>query len=196
MSGGESRNERGDIITKNSTMAYSESHGWVTYPSLPDSKSWHCQVTVGSTVYVIAGNNCYYCRSSSNTVFSLSEKQKEWKKEKSLPVSTFDHACAVLGSKIYVMGGYGGEGYLSSVYILDTSKPGSSWQSGPQLPEGRGGALTFVYDNKMYLLGGHKHSVLTLGPDSKSWTEVARVDAYEKYVSPVPILGKDSLHCS
>ena len=152
-------------------------------------------MTVGSTVYVIAGNNCYYCRSSSNTVFSLSEKQKEWKKEKSLPVSTFDHACAVMGSKIYVMGGYGEEDTLSSVYILDTSIRGSSWQSGPQLPEGRGGALAFVYDNIMYLLAGHKRSVLTLGPDSKSWTEVARVDAY-KYVSSVPILGKDSLYCS
>ena len=162
MSGGASKNQGAN----NSTMAYSESHGWVTYPSLPVGKSMHCQVTVGSTVYVIAGNNCYYCRSSSNTVFSLSEKQKEWKKGKSLPVSTFDHACAVLGSKIYVMGGYGEEGYLSSVYILDTSKPGSSWQSGPQLPAGRGGALTFVYDNKIYLLAGYMYWVQPSDKDS------------------------------
>ena len=193
MSGGDSKDQNAN----NSTMAYSESHGWVTYPSLPVGKSMHCHVTVGSSVYVIAGNHCDSQRcDTSNTVFSLSDKQKEWKKEKNLPVSTYDHACAVMGSKIYVMGGYGEEDTLSSVYILDTSIRGSSWQSGPQLPEGRAGALAFVYDNIMYLLAGHKRSVLTLGPDSKSWTEVARVDAYEKYVSPVPILGKNSLHCS
>ena len=176
-----------------STQAYSGSLGWVSYPSLPIAKTWHCQVTVGRAVYVIAGIDGNL--KSSNSVFSLSDKQKHWKQEKSLPVSTHDLACAVMGTKIYVMGGYGMEGQLSSVYILDTSIPGSSWQTGPQLPESRVGALAFVHDNKVYLLGGDSSdSVLTLGPDAKSWTEVGRVWA-SRQTFPAPLISRDSMHC-
>ena len=196
-------NGAGDNIVLNSTRAYSEAHGWVYYPSLPVPKYWHCQVTVtvgsGSGVYVIGGfDGKDDGNEVSNSVFSLSDDQ--WIQREGLPTPLYDHACAVVGTKIYAIGGYNKDaGVLSSVWVMDTNTTGSSWKYGPQLPEERMDTQAFVYDNKIYLLGGPpgSTSVLTLSPNTLSWSVLTGADIFvPRSTFPAPFINKDSVHCN
>jgi len=63
-------------------------------------------VTVGSGsgVYVIRGfDGKDDGNEVSNSVFSLSDDQ--WIQREGLPTPLYDHACAVVGTKIYAIGG-------------------------------------------------------------------------------------------
>jgi len=199
ISGGMRLIEDGDNIVLNTTRSYDETHGWVNWPPLPVPKYWHCQVTVtvgsGSGTYVIGGRNNVR---EDSTVFSLGNYS--WIQEESLPIPLFDQACAVMGTEIYVIGGHNNDdGHLSSVWVKDTNITGSSWKNGPHLPEGRTDAQAFVYDNKIYVLSGTPDvtSVLTLSPNSQSWSVVPGADiVVARSIFPVPFINKDSVHCN
>ena len=65
-------------------------------------------MTVGNAVYVIGGHEGSVGSGAQSSVFILSYA-KEWVKGESLPTPfptpLFKHACAVMGSKIYVVQG-------------------------------------------------------------------------------------------
>ena len=104
---------------------------------------------------------------------------------------------------MFVLGGDNNKGILSTVYILDTSIPGSSWELGPQLPAPRTDAQAFVHENLLYLVGGANDGgavvdVHTLAPDAQSWTVVkgAAVDEHLRRIFPAPIISSDSIDIS
>merc|ERR1712240_336997 len=109
----------------------------------------------------------------SRAVFILSSPYQEWTQGVSLPTTMYGNSCAVLGSKIYVMGGLkNSHTLIDQVYTLDTSAPGSSWELGPELPTHQRYSQAFVYHRKLYLVA-HMYQtgeVLSLGPGDKSWT--------------------------
>ena len=189
-----------------SARVYSEAEGWEEFPPLPSPMFGHCQVTVDHTVYVIGGR----AEAPVNVpplmvpaVYTLSDGEQQWDRIASLPTEITFHACAVMGPKIYVIGGNNNRGILSSVYILDTSNPGSSWQLGPQLPAPRAGAQAVVYQNLLYLLGGVSDGgaavdVYTLASDGQSWDVVKgpAVDEHIPRVFPAPLIDSNSMVCS
>ena len=185
--------------TLSSARAYSEAEGWVDFPSLPATRYWHCQVTVGHDVYVIGGWHDNHKPQSS--VYILSEDQV-WVKGKNLPTHLSEHSCAVIGSKIYVIGGYDhSKDLVTSVFILDTSAHGSSWELGPELPVPRAKAQTFVYDDTLYLLGGYiresRSDVFTLAPGAQSWSVVPGANITDiRHIFPAPLITNDNMHCN
>jgi len=192
----------GEVLS--TARMYSEADGWVDISSLPATRCHHCQVTVGNDVYVIGGYEILYAETGSSgpqsSVFILSDAQ-EWVKGESLPTPLSRHACAVIGTKIYVLGGHDGNSYETSVvYVLDTSTPDSSWETGPELPVQLTSAQTFVYDGTLYLLGGwddHKTDVYTLAHGVQSWSVVPGSNITDNRVTfPAPFITNDAMHCN
>ena len=206
MTGGFTGRFWSDVNLLDSARAYSEAEGWVDFPPLPSPTFWHCQVTVGHTVYVIGG------RSEAvggvppimvDSVYTISDDHQQWVKIANLPTEISSHACAVMGPKIYVIGGTKNRDILASVYILDTSSPGSSWELGPQLPAPRTGSQAFVYQNLLYLVGGANDGgaavdVYTLASDAQSWNVVNGpvVDEHLRRIFPAPLIDSNSMVCS
>jgi len=200
----------GDVLS--TARMYSEADGWVDFSSLPATRYHHCQVTVGNAVYVIGGYETPYPEPGSSgpqsSVFILSDAQ-EWVKGESLPTPLSRHACAVMGTKIYVLGGHDGNSYETSVvYVLDTSTPDGSWETGPELPVQLAWAQTFVYEGTLYLLGGrdgqtdggrddHNTDVYTLAHDAQSWSVVPGSNITDnRFTFPAPFITNDAMHCN
>jgi len=200
VTGGKGRNGTEIDAILSSARAYSEVEGWRAFPSLPVPRNLHCQVTVGSAVYVIGGSDTWYGEPSTS-VFILSEDQV-WAQGESLPSPVAGHSCSVVGNKIYVIGySKAHSEYTSSVYILDTSTPGGSWVSGPELPQLRSRSQAFVYDNTLYLLGGSsidtETDVWKLPPDAETWTVVPGANVTDsRAIFPAPFIGNVAMHCN
>jgi len=117
---------------------------WVEGPPLPLPSYLHCQVTVGSTVFILGGANEY---ENYATAYKLGEN--EWVGLPNMTRSRASHACAVLDNSIYVIGGEGAE---TSVERLDLSS--LTWNTEPSLPSGAGfyGGQAVVYNSTIYLI--------------------------------------------
>lgn len=66
------------------------------------------------------------------------------------------HSCNIIGSKIYVFGGWNGKAGLQNLCVLDVetlewSQPATSGTP----PSARNNHATFVYDGRLYVHGGH-----------------------------------------
>jgi hypothetical protein len=130
VTGGQGRNSA-EILTE---------EGWKSnIPSLPESISEHCMVTVNSTtVLVIAGRHNGGDSSERTYYFTLGEEK--WTDGPSLNFPRFGHSCGEIRRdkesqemSIIVAGGFGRRGYfMSSVEILHTGS--NEWQKGPELP--------------------------------------------------------------
>jgi len=160
------------------TQIYSEYDGWSDFVPLPWSLTGHCQVTVGRDVYVIGGQAWQDKSGGYRNVPSDHEgkylstlvlKDKSWGR---LPYDLSReynyHACGVLGSWIYIVGGskkgamidsqrgttIGGE--ETSVEIFNTDKPEAGWVAGPELPDPvkDNRIQAVVHDNTLYLVSG------------------------------------------
>merc|ERR1719369_1245174 len=190
-------------IALSTARMYSEVDGWVEISSLPATRYRHCQVTVGNAVYVIGGYETPWTpgsgSSAQSSVFILSDAQ-EWVNGKSLPTPLSRHACAVIGTKIYVLGGQDEHSETSVVYVLDTGSPDHLWETGPELPVQLADAQTFVYDNTLYLLGGrddhydHQTDVYTLAYGAQSWSVVPGSNITDNRVTfPAPFITSDAM---
>eukprot|EP00966_Prymnesium_polylepis_P034093 792790-Prymnesium_polylepis.1 len=61
-------------------------------------------------------------------------------------------ATAVVGDKIYAIGGNGGSTYLSSVEVYDPAR--SVWEAAPPMTTRRSFAAAAVVGGKIYVSGG------------------------------------------
>ncbi|XP_076911539.1 F-box/kelch-repeat protein SKIP6 [Bidens hawaiensis] len=84
-----------------------------------------------------------------------------------LPPIPVGPAYAVLGSKIYLIGGSINDIALNSVWVLDCTL--NRWETGPKMKVGREFAAAAVVDGKIYVMGG---CVVDNRLKSVNWAEV------------------------
>jgi len=180
-----------------SSVLYYTNDKWVEYPDMPGSVDAHCQVTVGSEVFVIGGYKRY---DPLSTVYKLSGGT--WSVLPSIKTAREGHMCSVLDNVIYVMGGSDGYNCLTSVEML---LPGSNdWVEGPPLPGAVGGGQSVVYRDAVFVMGGHSSNnpsvsntnIYKLAGDQ--WMPVASFDfPPDRHVFPAPLISNISLlHCA
>jgi serine/threonine-protein kinase PknK len=163
-------------------------------PDMPAALFGHCQVQMGSSVYVIGGT-LWNGRSSS--VFVLQDLM--WREVSPLPAPRYEQACIAYGGKIYAIGGMDEVGStLSTVEIYDPLS--DSWQQGPALPVVLRFAQVFNHQDIIYVLGGRtagsfrNSQVFTLS--GGEWQELPGVRVQdERTVYPAPVLDRDVLFC-
>ena len=81
-------------------------------------------------------------------------------------------AAAAIDGKLYVMGGYGPNGYLSSVERFDPAT--NAWEAVAPMPTARTSPAAAAIDGKLYVMGGHDgqnrlSSVERYDPATNEW---------------------------
>ena len=95
-------------------------------PDMPAALKDHCQVQMGTSVYVMGGYGPTY---DSSSVFMLQDLM--WREVSPMLASRYWHSCIAYGGRIYAIGGFA-DYALSTVEIYDPLS--DSWQQGPELP--------------------------------------------------------------
>ncbi len=105
---------------------------------------------------------------------------KAWQKLPDLPELRSSHDVVVVGSKLYVVGGWALEGkkesWRNTVEVLDLSVEKPTWSSIPQ-PFQRRALMAAALNGKIYVIGGMNEqqkivqNVSILDPETKEWTE-------------------------
>lgn len=109
---------------------------WEPLPSLPTPRSSHDLVTVGDKLVVVGG---WQMKGKGEKpewpttalVLDLAASKPEWK-EIPQPFKRRALTAAVVGTKVYVIGGLGAEGADKRVDVLDVAT--GKWSEGPDLP--------------------------------------------------------------
>jgi hypothetical protein len=89
--------------------------------------------------------------SNSRRVDLYEPSSQRWRRLPDLPVGLNHAMAAGYRGKLYVVGGYLGQGRVSrSAFVLEQSR----WRALPRLPEGRAAAGAAVVAGKLYVVGG------------------------------------------
>merc|ERR1719369_1342425 len=139
-----------------SSKIYTEDHGWLEFTSLPVATEYHCQVTVGDSVYVLGGwTGSERTGSITGDTYKLSLSSKQWVKQSSLNTPRYYHGCAEWDGGVLVVGGFD-YGFLSTVEKYNPVS--NKWFPFTPLPTKLGDMQVLVWDNDLYVFGGHTGS--------------------------------------
>jgi hypothetical protein len=197
----------------NTAQVYEESTGWKDFFPLPYGMKRHCQVTVAGTVYIIGGARDslepgpgrHDEEDRKQPVYTSIRNQNWTELGYQLQSPRSHHACAVLNNRIYVIGGLGEEGELSSVEIFEPANPGP-WTYGPELPIAMVYGQAMVHDGVLYALAGdsreQKIRVFSLKEDAKEWSVLADIPnigfgpSPDRRIFPPLVVQSEVLHCN
>jgi N-acetylneuraminic acid mutarotase len=121
-------------------------------------------------------------------VFDLSTKQ--WSELPPLPEPRSSHDAALIGSTIYVVGGWNlqGEGnttWHNTAWSLDLSQPMPKWTELTKPPFVRRAVAVVAHAGKLFVVGGMDEdgsptkAASAFDPSTKSWTELAEIQGDE-----------------
>ena len=87
-------------------------------------------------------------------------KELTWTTGTSLPDTVAHSQAIVTSSKVYLLGGYNGSDYSSTVYTAPINSDGTlgAWTTGTSLPDTVAYSQAIVTSSKVYLLGGYNCS--------------------------------------
>jgi outer membrane protein assembly factor BamB len=106
------------------------------------------------------------------------------------PRSSFD--ATMIGSKLYVAGGWGMRGkgadaeWLDSAYVIDLSQPELKWEALPKSPFKRRAVSLAALDGKVFVIGG-------MQPDGKATTNTAVFDPQRNEWTDGPALPGEAM---
>jgi len=186
-----------------STMIYTEDAGWEDFTPLPSPTRTHCQVSVGDTVYIVGG---YTNSGTTGDTYKLSMATKQWVKQSSLNTPRYNHGCAAWDGGVIVVGGWD-DGRLSSagrVVLSSVEKynpVSNKWFTVTPLPTPLYRMQALVWDNDLYVLGGHtgkeyNKKVFKLKHDEDAWEELEVALQNTDRRSVFPAVTLSSLHCN
>ncbi len=137
---------------------------WQILPPMPTPRMALGAAVVGSRIYAIGGQNCVslLCGQSLDVVEVYDLRTGRWVRAAPLPEPRAAFATAVVGGKIYVIGGFNAQTgeVLDSVFVYDPKSDSWSWQS--WLPGARLAALAGVCGEKIIVIDGINRSFAQL----------------------------------
>jgi DNA-binding CsgD family transcriptional regulator len=116
-----------------------------------------------------------------------------WTSLAALPAPRFAYAIAPFADKVYVFGGWDGQGYANSTFIYDPTT--NRWTTGAPLPIGRGFAGAATLGDAIYVVGGYAddHEFDRCDrylPNEDRWEACAPMSVARGGLSLVPIGGR------
>jgi N-acetylneuraminic acid mutarotase len=143
---------------------------WEPLPSLPEPRSSHQAVIVGSTLYVVGGwsleggMNDNTWRETMLTA-ELGQPTLQWQSVK-LPFQVRAQGLVAHAGKLYVLGGLAPEGSTGAVRRYDIAS--KQWSDGPKLPDDTLTARGAVYKGQLYA-NGADGTMYRLSADETKW---------------------------
>jgi N-acetylneuraminic acid mutarotase len=169
---------------------------WSPLEPLPEGRSSHDAIVVGSKLYVVGGWNLKTGDAKwhdKSLVRDLADKDAKWQELPAQPFKRRALAVAALDGKIYAIGGMTSENKPSrDVHVFDTKS--NTWSAGPDLPgekmNGFGSAALAV-DGKLYATG-MDGNVYLLSADGKAWESLGKL-AHPRFFHRLVDGGENSL---
>jgi N-acetylneuraminic acid mutarotase len=156
---------------------------WSAAPALPRARSGHFAFTVGGTMYVLSGVEATDEEGSeelTTSVLTFHSSTQAWSELAPMPEALHNCGACVLGSSIFVFGGYRGgdaESVKKSTYCYDTAT--NLWSTLAPMPETRMNHSVCVVSGLIYVIGGEMvvgtpvGSVHCLDPATNAWSMIA-----------------------
>ncbi|HJP61490.1 MAG TPA: kelch repeat-containing protein, partial [Gemmatimonadaceae bacterium] len=148
---------------------------WFDAPSMLHARSAHAVVSTGDAIYAIGGTG-----EGGQPVLDVERFDgNQWREETRLPGEGLNApAAAVIGRRIYVIGGFKTTTNVPSSDVLVYDIDAHHWSTAASLAEPRGGHAAAVVDGRIHVIGGG-NSRTTLAnhseydPVTNRWTERA-----------------------
>lgn len=135
---------------------------WKSLPAMPGpAKVGFGFAVIDGKLLVIGGSSEESNGSKAvGDVLKYDSALNRWSKVASMHMARYEFACAVLGGRVYVVGGHGDDGKnLSSVEVYDLQK--DEWSHISSMKRARWGCFAWAVDEKIYVMGGR--SSFTIG---------------------------------
>jgi N-acetylneuraminic acid mutarotase len=128
-------------------------NSWSAGPTMPVGRSSVGAARVGDVVYVIGGSAQSGDRVQvSDATAALDTRTRTWTRLPPMPTPRYELAAVAVGSKVYAIGGDGGNGPVRTVEVYDTRT--RRWSTGPALPKARASLRAVLLDGRIYAVGG------------------------------------------
>jgi hypothetical protein len=174
----------GDSETLASVERYDPNHDtWCAAPALPRPRHGHCACTVGDAMYVIAGIDRLPVidETTVSSLLMFDSRTQTWSEAAPMPEERESAAACVLGSDIYVFGGYSDhdiDSIASTTYRFSTES--NTWATLAPMPEAKYDHKVCVLRGLLYVMGGWDgdsclSSVHRYNPVENSWSDVAHM---------------------
>lgn len=176
------KDEEEDLHSSTEVSLFDPQAGtWSAGVPLPEGRSSHDAVAVGSKIYVVGGWNLQGLAKDSAwhekaLVIDVAADKPEWKELSTQPFVRRALSVAHANNKLYVVGGINKEGKLSKqVDILDLAS--GKWSVGPEIPgEDRNGfGIAAMALNDQVLISGMNGTVYRLSADGQSWQAASKL---------------------
>ena len=150
-------------------------------------RGFACGAYYGGRVFVFGGvdqETSVPFGSAIQTAEALDLTSGTWSPIASIPVPTAGAACAAIGHRIVVAGGWSGD-WSTQVHVYDAQT--DTWSAGPPLREARAWPGSAMYKGRLYLAGGvmgafpgkksYLASVEALDPVAGAWMPAGRLSS-------------------
>ncbi|MCM3157546.1 kelch repeat-containing protein [Bacillus subtilis] len=108
------------------------------------------------------------------------EEEKGWVSQADLPEPRSHAATAVVGDKIYVIGGYGKTLATNTTFVYDSKK--NEWSKKSDMPIKLAGSAVAVVKDKIYVMGGNTYRTSHTENSSKLLIYDTKADKWEEGV--------------
>lgn len=138
-------------------------------PPLPRARSLPALAVVGDKLYVIGGASLERDRTKRTGDVSIYDfTLGTWSEGPPMPTPR-ECAVAVVGTRIYALGGYDGSNSLDVVEVFDTEK--GAWESRPKLPAPQSAHRAVADGENVYLFGDYQTLVQVAAgnPETGNW---------------------------
>jgi len=160
--------------TLTSTQKYTVHNSWASGTAMPTPVYGAVAGTIGTSVYVVGGNNGSGTVESTTQIYNTSTGA--WTTGTSMPTAREYPAAAVVSNTLYVIGGKNAGGtQLNVVEAYDATT--KTWTTKSVMPTARDSAVAVVESGKIYVIGGYVYptgrlsTVESYNPTSDTWTE-------------------------
>ena len=188
-----------------SSTEYFQNGIWTAGPKLPGGLYKHCQVTIGSTVYVagikimrnptkifefVSGghfNGDFF----NPHLFALENQNGSWIKMADMKHGRADAGCIEFDGKLWMIGGYSN---TSEFYDPTTN----IWTEGPLYPAGHPNDHVFEFDGTLYAMNDWNLMIYKLDLKIQEWIGVQQFNLSEsswQHWKPTPLVHPQTLHC-
>ena len=192
-------------ILDNDTPSLTQTLSWSTKSPAKIGRSEAMVAAVGGKMYLFGGYTDGTA-TASGRVDTYDPATDSWSQvNTTMPLPATHAGCAVIGTDVYLAGGYhggsGGQQTFASNQVWQYSTTTNTWTRMTDLPDSRGGGALVALDGQLHFLGGSDltrtdrgdHWVLNLvaaGPGIPQWTALASLPTLRNHLGGVALNGK------
>jgi N-acetylneuraminic acid mutarotase len=178
---------------------------WTTKAAAPIGRSEAMVAAVGGKMWLFGGYTDGTA-TASGRVDTYDPATNTWAKvNTTMPLATTHSGCTVIGTDVYLAGGYhggsGGQQTFASNQVWKYSTTTNTWTRMTDLPDARGGGALVALNGQLHFMGGSDltrkdrddHWVLNLAaasPGVPQWTTLASLPTLRNHLGGVALGGK------